>query len=568
MRQRHLLLIALLCVWCAWPTAGLASQPNQAANIPLRPPPTKPRLPVDEDDHVNAKNKARAKQKYTDPSLEELESGLRGLRDAIHRFGGQIRSIFHRNRHAIMAAGGVLGLMHGGAAAFTVLFIQSFGASGWPLMQSGLRRGMAAYELAKERAPRETDEYRHEVQHLRKELIGLAEQLAALRREGATEQAQNEVIRQMKRVRREIEAVPPSRRAAPVLVAACDASVVRDVCLGIWSGVTVSLAAACSSAARTIGIGVSLGEAVSKLATVVVAKIEPLMRSFISRLPPEAVMLSYLGPSIVGSATISIIGRSLGCWIAYRLQHLAAVLSVSLLSARMLLESVAPTQTDDADAGRKVGGGGLGLGLGSGSGSGSGSARSRQAEAAARDLAEAAYVATAKAEYAREAEEAEYTDFDEGANRVESREARRRRRLRQRRRRLASRELVKLSSQSIDGRPRAWDFLRTSASTRREAIAWLLAVASLQSQRRRSFRLPLYLKLPLLPIVIAEALLQRLANQLTSQGFPVLGGGGAKGRAARRGANAGGRRKRSGGGGSSSASPQMPAPMPPWGDFK
>ena len=94
------------------------------------------------------------------------------------------------------------------------------------------------------------------------------------------------------------------------------------------------------------------------------------------------------------------------------------------------------------------------------------------------------------------------------------------------------------------------------------------AVASLQSQRRRSFRLPLYLKLPLLPIVIAEALLQRLANQLTSQGFPVLGGGGAKGRAARRGANAGGRRKRSGGGGSSSASPQMPAPMPPWGDFK
>ena len=75
-------------------------------------------------------------------------------------------------------------------------------------------------------------------------------------------------------------------------------------------------------------------------------------------------------------------------------------------------------------------------------------------------------MATAKAEYAREAEEAEYTDFDEGANRVESREARRRRRLRQRRRRLASRELVKLSSQSIDGRPRAWDFLRTSASTR------------------------------------------------------------------------------------------------------
>lgn len=216
-------------------------------------------------------------------------------------------------------------------------------------------------------------------------------------------------------------------------------------------------------------------------------------------------MLTYLGPSIVGSATIGVLGRSFGCWVAYRLQHLAAVLSVSLLSARMLLESVAPL-VDEDDLSRRQR-----------------AAAASAAEAAAKDMAEAAYVATARAESIGEAEAAK--GFD--SSRVESREARRRRRARQRRRMLASRELIKLSAAPTDG-PRAFQFLRTSASTRREALAWLLAVASLQSQRARGFKLPLYLKLPLLPIVITEALLQKLANQLTTDGFPSLSGGNGK----------------------------------------
>jgi hypothetical protein len=486
---------------------------NVASPRPQFPkaPPTKPHRPRSDPDEPEDSGPQRRRKKatYTDPSIEDLESGLRGLRDSLFGFGFQLRNFFHRNRHAVMFAGGVLGLMHGGAAAFTVLFVQSFGASGWPLMKSGLQRGAAAYELAKERAPNESDEYRSEVAPLRKQLLDLASHLAALRREGASEESQKVVIEKMKRVRREIEAVPPSRRAAPVLVAACDASVVRDVCLGIWSGVTVSLAAACSSAARTIGIGVSLGEAVSKLAALVYAKMEPYVRKIVSRLPAEAVMLTYLGPSIVGSATISLLGRSFGCWVAYRLQHLAAVLSVSLLSARMLLESIAPL-VDEDDLKRRQR-----------------DAAASAAEAAAKDMAEAAYVATVHAESVGEAEAAK--GFD--TSRVESREARRRRQARQRRRMLASRELIKLNSAAADG-PRPFQFLRSSASTRREALAWLLAVASLQSQRARGFKLPLYLKLPLLPVVITEALLQKLANQLTSDGFPSLTGdkAGANGR--------------------------------------
>ena len=94
----------------------------------------------------------------------------------------------------------------------------------------------------------------------------------------------------------------------------------------------------------------------------------------------------------------------------------------------------------------------------------------------------------------------------------------RRRRARQRRRRSVSRELIKLSAHPSDA-PRPFAFLH-SAGPRREATAWMLAVVSLQSQRSRGFRLPLYLKVPLLPIIGVEALLQKLANRLTAAGYP------------------------------------------------
>ena len=267
------------------------------------------------------------KQRSGDLSLEELEGAVRGVRDAIAGFVSHVRHIFHHNRHAVLAVGGLLGLMHGATAAFTVMFFQSFGATGWPLVRTGLLRGQKAYEQAKETQPRESDEYAENAAPLRLRLVELAEKLAQMRREGAGPSEQSEVIKEMRSVRKELEALPPSRRAAPVLIAACEPAVVRDVCLGIWSGVTVSLAAACSSAVRTIGIGVSLGEAISKTGKVLLAKIEPALRRALSALPAEAVMLTYLGPSIIGSASLQLVGRSIGCWVAYRLQHLAAVRS-------------------------------------------------------------------------------------------------------------------------------------------------------------------------------------------------------------------------------------------------
>ena len=41
-------------------------------------------------------------------SLEELEGAVRGVRDAIAGFVSHVRHIFHHNRHAVLAVGGLV----------------------------------------------------------------------------------------------------------------------------------------------------------------------------------------------------------------------------------------------------------------------------------------------------------------------------------------------------------------------------------------------------------------------------------------------------------------------------
>ena len=322
------LLVAISCLATTSAAAAFSGAPPvRPSTVPLAPtPPSSP--PAKEP---------------LDPSIEDLEGIVFSVRNTCRRIGSIFHGSFSRHRKICLALGGTFGLLHGHSVAFTVLFLQSFGASGWPLLKRAATDFELSYKQAKENsAPRETAKYAATVAPLRQELVRLAAQLAALRRQGEdTEVQQRELLNEMRRVRAELESVPPSRRAAPVLVAALRPTIVRDVSMGMWSGVTVSTAAACSKAARTIGVGVTLGEAVSRGLTALASALEPALRRALSVLPAEAVMLSYLGPSLVGSATLTLVGRSLGCWMAHRLQHLAAVLSVSLLSARMLVEAVA-----------------------------------------------------------------------------------------------------------------------------------------------------------------------------------------------------------------------------------
>jgi hypothetical protein len=141
----------------------------------------------------------------------------------------------------------------------------------------------------------------------------------------------------MRELRIELETMPVQRRAAPVLVAAFEPVVLRDVTLALWSGVTVSLGSACSSAVRTVGIGLPLGDLVANFATGALGKLEPIARKCLSVLPAEAAMLRYLGPSLVGTGAMHLAGRTLGCLVAYKLQYLAAVLTVSVTAAKALV---------------------------------------------------------------------------------------------------------------------------------------------------------------------------------------------------------------------------------------
>ena len=110
--------------------------------------------------------------------------------------------------------------------------------------------------------------------------------------------------------------------------------------LGLWSGLTLSVAAASSAAARSLGIGVSIGEAISASLTEASRRIEVAARRWLRGVSPEAAALSTLGPRRLQRGAISLLSRTLGCWLAVRLQGLAALFSVSLLSAQALTEGL------------------------------------------------------------------------------------------------------------------------------------------------------------------------------------------------------------------------------------
>jgi hypothetical protein len=73
-------------------------------------------------------------------------------------------------------------------------------------------------------------------------------------------------------------------------------------------------------------IGASLTEASRRL--------EVAVRRWLRGVSPEVAALSTLGPRRLQRGAISLLSRTLGCWLAVRLQGLAALFSVSLLSAQ------------------------------------------------------------------------------------------------------------------------------------------------------------------------------------------------------------------------------------------
>ena len=91
------------------------------------------------------------------------------------------------------------------------------------------------------------------------QLQEMAAEMEELVGDGASERRKEVLLCQMRALRAELDATAV-HRALPVLLAAFEPTLVRDVVLGLWSGLTLSVAAASSAAARSLGIGVSIGE--------------------------------------------------------------------------------------------------------------------------------------------------------------------------------------------------------------------------------------------------------------------------------------------------------------------
>ena len=83
---------------------------------------------------------------------------------------------------------------------------------------------------------------------------------------GSDESEEEALLARIREVRAQHDALaaasPPVRSV--LLRAACDPIVLRDVAVGLASGASASLAAATSDAARSLGIGLTLGDAVAR----------------------------------------------------------------------------------------------------------------------------------------------------------------------------------------------------------------------------------------------------------------------------------------------------------------
>ena len=113
--------------------------------------------------------------------------------------------------------------------------------------------------------------------------------------------------------------------------------VVRDLILGMWSGVSLSVATVCHDAGRSLGLGMSIGAALAQVLSAAVWRVDKLRHVGGSTLPPAAAAAQYFGPSHALSTATWVVGRAVGVLVAFRMQTLALTLGASTLSAHALL---------------------------------------------------------------------------------------------------------------------------------------------------------------------------------------------------------------------------------------
>ena len=193
-------------------------------------------------------------------STEELEGSIERLWSRCAGITRRAGRFYAKYRDACLATGGMLGLLHGGKVAYTILCARAFAATGWPMVRQSVAKMGDAYTAAKREMVGTVPVSPEEYAAMQAQLQEMAAEMEELVGDGASERRKEVLLCQMRALRAELDATAV-HRALPVLLAAFEPTLVRDVVLGLWSGLTLSVAAASSAAARSLGIGVSIGEA-------------------------------------------------------------------------------------------------------------------------------------------------------------------------------------------------------------------------------------------------------------------------------------------------------------------
>ena len=271
-----------------------------------------------------------------------MEGFISRIRKLCGRASRTIQRVWNTNRHLCLVLLGTLGLAHGDDFAYTVLVSQTFMSTGWPVIRNGLERAAAAYEEAKQVGSVETAARRAASAGKRDELKQLSVKVAQLRAKDPSSKAVEAATQSMVDLRQELDELPQSRRAGPVLAAMMlrEPMVFRNLWVGLWSGMSISVAAATNAAARSLGLGLSIGQSVAHAMASVVHRVDLALHVAQTGLPANAAAASYFGPAKSVSALIWLMGRGAGIWFAFKLQSLAMAASACLIYAKAVVSGV------------------------------------------------------------------------------------------------------------------------------------------------------------------------------------------------------------------------------------
>ena len=109
-------------------------------------------------------------------SVQEMEQAL-GIFGRVYR---RLRRAWRSNRNVCLVLAGMFGLTNARRFPYSILVLQTFQATGWPLVRNGLERAGEAYGSAKATAAYDVASRREAVDELRAELRALAEVREAL----------------------------------------------------------------------------------------------------------------------------------------------------------------------------------------------------------------------------------------------------------------------------------------------------------------------------------------------------------------------------------------------------